>query len=80
MKTITAAQLAAYRAQTYRLKPALKLKSERDTVAFVSARGFVYLWPIKQMDCPNNSFRVPFGLLLKYKIANCEPLQFDAVR
>lgn len=53
MKALSAAQLKAYRAQTYRLKPALKLKSEWDAITFVNERGFVYFWPIKGVELPS---------------------------
>jgi hypothetical protein len=50
---VTQAQLRAYRAQAYRLKPALRLKDERDALAFVNQRGFVYFWPIKGVELPS---------------------------
>jgi hypothetical protein len=50
---ITAAQLKAYRAQTYHLKPARRLKSEDDALRFVNERGFVYFWPIKGVELPS---------------------------
>lgn len=51
--TLTAAQLKTYRAETYRLKPALKLNSPAEAVKFVNARGFVYFWPIKGVELPS---------------------------
>ena len=53
MPSITAAQLKAYRAQTYHLKPALRLRSEDDAVRFVNERGFAYFWPIKGVELPS---------------------------
>jgi hypothetical protein len=53
MTAIAAAQLKAYRAQTYRLRPGLKLKSDRDALNFVNERGFVYFWPIKGVELPS---------------------------
>ena len=53
MPHMTAAQLKAYRAHTYRLKPSLKLKSTDDAVKFVNERGFIYFWPIKGVELPN---------------------------
>lgn len=51
--TIPAAVWRAYRAETFRLSPRLKLKSPDDAVAFVNERGFVYFWPNKGVDLPN---------------------------
>ncbi len=53
MPSLTAAQLNAYRAQTYRLTARLKLKSDRDALTFVNERGFVYFWPIKDVELPS---------------------------
>jgi len=53
MLTVSAAQLKAYRAKTYRLRPALKLKSAAEAVKFVNQRGFVYFWPIKGVELPS---------------------------
>ena len=53
MTVITATQLKTYRAQTYRLRPNLKLTSDRDALQFVNERGFVYFWPIKGVELPN---------------------------
>lgn len=53
MLSVTAAQLRTYRAQTYRLTPRRKLKTDRDALAFVNERGFVYFWPIKDVELPS---------------------------
>ena len=53
MRSLTLAQLKTYRAQTYRLTPRLKLKTDRDALAFVNERGFVYFWPIKGVELPS---------------------------
>ncbi len=53
MPSITAAQLKAYRAQTYHLKPGLRLRSEDDALRFVNERGFAYFWPIKGVELPS---------------------------
>lgn len=52
-RSITPAQLKTYRAQTYRLRPNLKLTSDRDALKFVNERGFVYFWPIKGVELPS---------------------------
>ena len=51
--SLTSAQLKTYRAQTYRSKPALRLKTEDDALAFVNQRGFVHFWPIKGVELPS---------------------------
>jgi hypothetical protein len=50
---ITAAQLQAYRQQTFCLTDALRLRSVEDALSFVNERGFVYFWPIKGANLPN---------------------------
>src|SRR5690606_9549875 len=51
--TISAARLAAYRRQTYRLTARARLRSEDDAVRYVNERGFVYFWPIKGVEMPS---------------------------
>lgn len=53
MKTVSAAQLRRYRERTYRLKPALRLRTEADAVRFVNERGFLYFWPIAGVELPS---------------------------
>lgn len=53
MPRLTLARLNAYRAQTYRLKPARRVKTVDEALAFVEARGFVYFWPIKGVELPS---------------------------
>ncbi len=53
MPRLTLARLNAYRAQTYRLKPARRVKTIDEALAFVEARGFVYFWPIKGVELPS---------------------------
>jgi hypothetical protein len=50
---LLATRLRSYRAQTYRTRPALRLKSEDDALRFVDERGFVYFWPIKGVELPS---------------------------
>lgn len=45
--------LQAYRERTFRLLPALRLRSPADAIAFVNERGFVYFWPIKGITLPS---------------------------
>jgi hypothetical protein len=50
---ITKKKLEAYRAQTYRTKPSMRLETVGDAIDFVEQRGFVTLWPIKGIDLPS---------------------------
>lgn len=53
MPRLTLARLNAYRAQTYRLKPARRVKTIDEALVFVEERGFVYFWPIKGVELPS---------------------------
>lgn len=53
MPTVTLARLRAYRAETYRHKPAHRIKTPEAAIAFVNARGFVYFWPIQGVTLPS---------------------------
>lgn len=53
MTRVTSAQLKAYRAKTYRLRPGRRLKDERQALAYVNERGFIYFWPIKGVEMPS---------------------------
>jgi hypothetical protein len=53
MPGVTAPQLNAYRALTYRSTPALRLKSPSQALDFVNERGFVYFWPIQGVEMPS---------------------------
>lgn len=46
-------QLETYRARTFRLLPALQLKTPAEALRFVNERGFIYFWPIKGVTLPN---------------------------
>jgi hypothetical protein len=50
---LTPARLRAYRAQTYRLSPGLRLRTPRQALAFVEERGFVFFWAIQGIDLPS---------------------------
>lgn len=45
--------LQAYRAQTFRLLPELRLKTQDEAVAFVKERGFTFFWPISGTILPS---------------------------
>ena len=45
--------LHEYRMNTYRMKPGRRLTSPRQAVDFVNQRGFLFLWPIKDVELPS---------------------------
>jgi len=45
--------LRSYRAQTYRFASGLRLTSAEDAVGFVNQRGFIFFWPIKNIELPS---------------------------
>ena len=51
--TISEKDIQRYRRQTFRLDPRLRLNSVEDALDFVEERGFVTLWPIKDMEMPS---------------------------
>lgn len=53
MTFITQDNLKQHRDRTFRLLPELKLKSREEAVSYVNERGFVYFWPISQVDLPS---------------------------
>lgn len=52
-KEITAAQVRAYRAETYRLTSELRLRDAKQAEQFANARGFIYFWPITGVELPS---------------------------
>ena len=46
MTVVPEEHLQAYRAQTFRILPGLRLKERQEAVAFVKQRGFIFFWPI----------------------------------
>ncbi len=53
MPTITLDAIQAYRAETFRLRPGLRIANKEQAVAFVNQRGYVYFWPIKEVTLPS---------------------------
>ena len=53
MTSIEYDRILAYREDTFRLKPRLKLRSKEQAVDFANERGFVYFWPIKDITLPS---------------------------
>lgn len=53
MPELSAASLAAYRAQTFRTAPGLTISTPEDALRWVNERGFVYFWPITGVTFPS---------------------------
>ena len=53
MTSISQERLKHYRHQTFRLAPGLQLKHRDDAVSYVNERGFVFFWPITQVNLPS---------------------------
>jgi hypothetical protein len=53
MLTLSLDRLKAYRAQTFRTAPGLRVTSREQAVEFVRQRGFVYFWPIRGIVLPS---------------------------
>lgn len=50
---VSNSRLKAYRAHTFHLTAARRLRSAQDALAFVEERGFVFFWPIGGIDLPS---------------------------
>lgn len=46
-------RLYAYRADTYQLRPGLRVKDKETATDFVNQRGFVFFWPVKGLTLPS---------------------------
>lgn len=53
MSDLSLEKLNAYRAQTYRSTPDLRLRSPQEAMEFVNQRGFIFFWPIKNTELPS---------------------------
>ena len=53
MTQIDLKKLQAHRTRTFSLPPAKRLSSPAQALTFVNQRGFVYFWPIKDIDLPS---------------------------
>jgi hypothetical protein len=53
MLTLSPDRLTAYRAETYRLRPGLRVTTREQAVDFVNQRGFVHFWPVKDVILPS---------------------------
>jgi len=46
-------RLQAFRVKTYRSRPGLRLRTREEAIDFVNERGFIYFWPIKDIELPS---------------------------
>lgn len=53
MPIISQDRLKQYRLQTFRLAPGMQLKNRDEAVSYVNQRGFVFFWPISQINLPS---------------------------
>jgi hypothetical protein len=53
MPTLSLDRLAAYRAETYHLRPGLRVTTREQAIDFVNQRGFVHFWPVKDVILPS---------------------------
>lgn len=53
MPTLSSDRLAAYRAETYHLRPKLRVTTREQAIDFVNRRGFAYFWPIQGVLLPS---------------------------
>jgi hypothetical protein len=52
-RRLPAGRVEAHRRRTYRLDPALRLRTLEGAIGFVEERGFVTFWPIKGVELPS---------------------------
>ena len=53
MALISLDRLKTHRTRTFNLPPAKRLATPAQALAFVNKRGFIYFWPIKDIDLPS---------------------------
>ena len=53
MPTLSSDRLTAYRAETYHLRPDLRVTTREQAIDFVNRRGFAYFWPIQGVLLPS---------------------------
>ena len=46
-------KLQQYRADTFRLKPQSRVRTQEEAISFVNRRGFVFFWPIRGVVLPS---------------------------
>ena len=50
---ISLRKLQTFRSNTYGMNPGRRLKTPQQAVEFVNRRGFIFLWPIKDVELPS---------------------------
>jgi hypothetical protein len=53
MRALSLKKLQNYRTRTFHLPPADRIASPAQALKYVNARGFIYFWPIKNVDLPS---------------------------
>lgn len=53
MPGLSPQRIEEYRAQTYRLRPDLRVTAREQAIDFVNERGFVHFWPVKDVILPS---------------------------
>jgi hypothetical protein len=53
MTSIKQSEIVRYRANTFRTDHKLRITSLDGAIAFVNERGFIYFWPIKEINLPS---------------------------
>lgn len=53
MRTLSLKQLQKYRTKTFHLPPSSRVSNPKQALDYVNERGFIYFWPIKNVDLPS---------------------------
>jgi hypothetical protein len=53
MRKLSLKKLQSFRTRSFHLPPQPRVKSPEQALDFVNERGFIYFWPIKNMDLPS---------------------------
>lgn len=53
MHTLSLKRLQKYRTKTFHLPPAGRISTPQQALKYVNERGFIYFWPIKNVDLPS---------------------------
>ncbi len=53
MSVLTPERIQAYRRATYRLLPGQRVTRREEAIAFVNERGYVFFWPVKEVEMPS---------------------------
>ncbi len=53
MPSISLEDIKKYRAQSYSVLPGMRLHTVDDAVEFVNRRGFIFFWPVKNVELPS---------------------------